>query len=216
MKKIAKLIAASMLSAMIMAMAFGSNDVYAKNATATHTVTFLYGGKISIQQVPHGINSPIPTDINVDGYNFLGWVGDVTKVTEDRIILGAYKKKEPVETWTVHRSEIVPNSSFPVSIYGLNVEKQDPTVKFNNNITATAPEWWKELNLPKGVPGVTCAVHWVNGSTGELWKTDVVPYGYTCPDPGNPCIAGYEFIGWEGSWENITEDRVIKAWYFKK
>lgn len=214
MKKIAKLIAASLLGAMIILAAAGTKDVYA--AKNTHTVIFLYGGKINMQQVAHGVNAVVPTDINVDGYTFSGWVGDVTKVTEDRIILGAYYPKQPVEMWTVHRSEIVPDSSYPVSMYGLNVEKQDPTVKFNNNKTAAAPEWWKELNLPKGVPGQTCAVYWMNGWNGELWKTDIVPYGYTCPDPGNPCIAGYEFIGWEGSWENVTEDRVIKAWYFQK
>ena len=27
-------------------------------------------------------------------------------------------------------------------------------------------------------------------------------------------MQGYDFIGWEGSWENITEDRNIKAWYY--
>lgn len=183
------------------------------NAANLHTVTFMYGAKIKTQQVANGMNAVIPTDTNQDGFNFLGWVGNAMCVTEDRIIIGAYAPKTADEKWTVHPSVSVPESSFPINIYGLQLYKQDPTVKFNNAVSAPEPEWWKDLNIPKGVPGVTCAVRWYNGKTGELWKTDIVPYGYTCKDPGNPCIAGTTFIGWEGSWENITEDRNIRAWY---
>ena len=68
---------------------------------------------------------------------------------------------------------------------------------------------------PVGIPGRTCVVKWYNGSTGELVKADVVWYGTTLPDPATPCISGYEFVGWSGSWTNITEDRNIMACYYK-
>ncbi|HOO28502.1 MAG TPA: InlB B-repeat-containing protein, partial [Lachnospiraceae bacterium] len=64
--------------------------------------------------------------------------------------------------------------------------------------------------------GVTCVVRWYNGWTDELWKTEVVAYGTTLPDPADPCLDGFEFVGWEGSWTNITEDRAIKAWYYRR
>lgn len=190
--------------------------VKSADAATQHTVLFMYGTKSNVQLVAHGANAVIPLDIDVPGYIFKGWVGNPNCVTEDRIILGDYYVKNAQQLWTATPTHAVPTSSYPVSNYGLDVRKQEPTVKFNNNITAPEPEWWKDLNIPRGVPGVTCAVHWMNGWTGELWRTDVIPYGATCPDPGNPCISGFEFIGWEGSWENVTEDRVIKAWYFKK
>ncbi len=209
LKKARKYIVLSVAGACAMA-ALTATSV---KATTLHTVTFIYGTRVSSQQVADGANAKVPTDINQDGYNFHGWLGDARCITEDRLILGIYSPKTPEEKWTVHPMESVAESSFPVNIYGLELYKQDPTVKFNNAVSAPEPEWWKELNIPKGVPGVTCAVRWYNGCTGELWRTDIVPYGATCPDPGNPCIKGTTFIGWEGSWENVTEDRNIRAWY---
>jgi len=208
-RKASRLITLSLISAC----AFTITTTSDVKATELHTVTFIYGTRVNSQQVINGNNAVIPTDINQDGYNFLGWFGDARCITEDRLILGVYAPKTAEEKWTVHPMESIAESSFPINTYGLELYKQDPTVKFNNAISAPEPEWWKELNIPKGQPGVTCAVRWYNGCTGELWKTDIVPYGYTCPDPGNPCIAGTTFIGWEGSWENITEDRNIRAWY---
>ena len=122
------------------------------NAANLHTVTFMYGAKIKTQQVVNGMNAVIPTDTNQDGFNFLGWVGNAMCVTEDRIIIGAYAPKTADEKWTVHPSVSVPESSFPINIYGLQLYKQDPTVKFNNAVSAPEPEWWKDLNIPKGVP----------------------------------------------------------------
>jgi hypothetical protein len=58
-------------------------------------------------------------------------------------------------------------------------------------------------------------VKWYNGSTSELWRADVVAYGATLPQPANPCMAGLEFTGWDGSWSNITTDRNIIACYYK-
>lgn len=207
-KRGCRLIALAALAACITLMF--ATEVKAANL---HTVTFVYGAKVRSEQVAHGMNASIPRDINQDGYNFLGWFGNAICVTEDRVILGVYEPKTADEKWTVNPTESVPDSSFPINTYGVGPYKQDPTIKFNDAISAPEPEWWKELNIPKGVPGVTCAVRWYNGCTGELWKTDIVPYGYTCKDPGNPCIKGTIFIGWEGSWENVTEDRNIRAWY---
>ena len=192
----------------------GNVDVY---AAVTHTVTYIYGSKTTPYVVEHGQTAPIPTDTYVPGFTFVGWVGSAFNVTEDRIILGAYN---PAADNKDQRNFRVPTSfsdqtQYPVNTYALGIPAQTPTYKFNDNISAPAPEWRKDLDMPKGVPGVTCAVHWYNGWNGEYWKTDIVPYGGTCPDPGNPCIAGFEFVGWEGSWENVTEDRNIRAWYFQ-
>lgn len=191
MKGIAKKTIIGLLSVLFIALSVNCDETYAK---AKHNVTFIYGVKSVTVQVAHGANAPCPTDTDVAGYVFNSWVGNTANVTEDRVILGSYTK--------------IPNTA-PLAATSLT-----GGLKFNNNKTAPWPEWWKDLNLPKGVPGVSCAVHWYNGSTGELWKTDIVPYGGSLPDPGNPCISGYQFIGWEGDWTNVTEDRAIRAWYF--
>ncbi len=186
------------VSLAVIATCFGGTEVLAKKK-AVHNVTYIYGLKSVTVQVPHGQNAPIPTDTAVDGFQFVTWIGSAANVTEDRVILGAYNKiKQP----TAADLFCAPTGGYASGR------------KVNNNKTAPYPTWWGDINHPKGVPGKTCAVYWINGHNGELWKTEMVPYGTSLPTPEDPCISGYEFIGWEGDWTNITEDRVIKAWYF--
>ena len=163
-------------------------------AKAKHTVTFMYGTKVNTQVVPHGGNAIVPIDTGVEGFTFLGWTDTCMNVTTDKLILGMYKKND-------------------VKYVGVAENCYDTGLKkINNNTSAPFLPWWDGT---KGVPGVTCVLRWYNGHNNELWKTEVVPYGTSLPDPPDPCVAGYEFIGWEGSWKNITEDRAIKAWYFR-
>ena len=160
-------------------------------AKTMHTVTFMYGTKMNSQQVAHGGNAVIPTDTAVNGFTFLGWTDSAVNVQTDKLILGMYVNNTPYAAAT--------NSTSNVK-------------KVNDNTSAPFQPWWDGT---KGVPGVTCVVRWYNGNNNEVWKTEVVPYGSSLPDPADPCIEGLDFVGWEGSWKNITEDRAIRAWYFK-
>lgn len=205
MKGLIKKLATIFMASAILVTCFGTTDVFAK--AKTHTVTFVYGTTIATQQVKHGKNAVVPVNTDVPGYAFSGWIGNALNVTEDRVILGAYNK-DTVLTYATAQPNVV------ISKYGLPVFQPQPTVRINNNKTAPTPAWWADLNIPKGVPGKTCAVHLYNGWNGEYWKTEIVPYGASLPDPGNPCLAGFEFVGWEGDWNNVTEDRCIKAWYY--
>ena len=178
----------------------GGSDVFAK---VMHNVTYIYGAKSVTVAVEHGKNAPVPTDTAVPGFVFNSWVGSAANVTEDRVILGAYTMIGAAPAAVAAQTPAIAHT------YTSNVKK------VNNNKTAPWPEWWKDLNLPKGEPGKTCAVHWYNGHNGELWKTDIVPYGASLPTPDHPCISGYDFVGWEGDWTNVTEDRAIRAWYYE-
>ena len=173
-----------------------TTDIY---AAQKFTVTFIYGNNVNTQQVKKGGNAVVPTNTEFPGMVFAGWTDTAANIQCDKTILGMYTptpaaitaSKEPTQNKIGGRA-----------------------IKANNDISAPGCDWW-DYSL-KGEPGKTCVVRWYNGSNGELWKTEVVPYGTTLDDPGNPCIAGYDFIGWVGSWENITEDRNIMAWYMHK
>ncbi len=193
MKGISKKVFIGLLAALFIVAAFTGTDVFAK---VKHNVTFIYGLKSVTVQVPHGGNAAVPTDTFVPGYQFISWVGSAANVTEDRVILGAYANNTPAQP-----------AAASTALY---------TKKFSNVKSAPWPEWWSTLNLPKGVPGKTCAVHWYNEWNGELWKTDIVPYGSSLATPPDPCLAGYDFSGWEGDWTNVTEDRAIGATYYIK
>ena len=160
-------------------------------AKAKHTVTFMYGTKVNTQVVPDGGNAIVPIDTGVEGFTFLGWTDSCMNVRADKLILGMYVSNTPYATATNSMSSVK---------------------KINDNTSAPFLPWWDGT---KGVPGVTCVVRWYNGHNNELWKTEVVPYGSSLPDPEDPCMDHLEFVGWEGSWKNITEDRAIKAWYYE-
>lgn len=174
-----------------------TSDVYAAGKNAKFNVTFIYGTTINTQQVKRGKDAIVPVDTFVPGFTFAGWTDTATNIQSDKIILGMYTPTKAAVT-----ASTIPTQN------GIGGK----AIKLNNNVSAPALPWW-DMSL-KGVPGKTCVVRWYNGHNGELWKTDVVPYGTTLDDPGNPCLHGYDFVGWEGSWENITEDRNIKAWYY--
>ncbi len=189
------------LSVAVLATCFGGTDVLAKKKVV-HNVTYIYGLKSVTVQVAHGQNAPVPTDTDVAGFRFVSWIGSAANVTEDRVILGAYVK---------NATQAAP----AYTAYNSGGGDYRNGRKVNGNKSAPFPEWWNTLNIQKGIPGKTCAVYWLNGNNNELWKVDMVPYGASLPTPADPCIAGLEFVGWEGDWTNVTEDRVIRAWYFK-
>lgn len=160
-------------------------------AAKKYNVTFIYGTNIVTQQVRAGKNATVPTNTDIPGFIFAGWTDVATNIRADKVILGMYT---------------------PTVVQTQTVKKNPNVIKYNNDITAEGEPWW-DWSL-KGVPGKTCVVRWYNGHNGELWKTQVVPYGTTLPDPENPCFDHYDFVGWRGSWENITEDRNIEACYY--
>lgn len=164
----------------------------AKKSAKKYTVTFVYGTKVNTQQVKAGKNAIVPVDTAIPGFTFVGWTDTAANIQCDKVILGAYT---PV------------GGTITTPAQSLSKSK-----KISNKVSAAGEPWW-DYSL-KGVPGKTCVLRWYNGHNGELWKTEVVPYGTTLPDPADPCLDHYEFVGWEGSWENITEDRNIMASYY--
>lgn len=162
-------------------------------AAQMHNVTFKYGTTSVDVQVAHGKNATPPSNIQIPGYTFIGWVGNYQNVTEDRIILGSYAQNL-------------------IDASNISALSDECLKKYNYNTSANFPNI---PNLQKGEPGKTCAIHWYNGATGGLIKTEIVNYGTSSRDIPDPRINGYNFLGWEGSWENVTEDRAIQAHYEK-
>ncbi len=190
----------------------------------TVSVTYVTPNKVETLFCPRGADMSYlgPTDVNVEGYAFCGWDVPLARVMNDTVAFAVYI---PIgsESQMVDASYAYHNLPTGVLSYSTaNVDtipeatansKFMPTVMTQPG-TLTALE---SINLnPVGDPGRTCVVKWYNGNTGELWKTDIVPYGSTLPQPENPCIDGLEFVGWDGSWSNITTDRDITACFYKE
>ncbi|MCR5734636.1 MAG: hypothetical protein K6G22_08530 [Lachnospiraceae bacterium] len=213
-KKILTTLSAAAFCAFIIAV-----PVKAANVTVSYVVP--YG--VVQKTVPQGTDMTYqgPTDVNIPGYAFCGWSVPLANVQTDLIAWAIY-----VPTGTEAQSVEVCNTyhNLPTGVLSYTTGDISVIPEATRNIQTTPTPQTKPCTLtaddtfrlnPVGIPGVTCVVKWYNGSTGELWKTDVVWYGQSLPDPATPCIQGLEFTGWDGSWHNITEDRNIIACYYK-
>lgn len=220
----------------IAAMAFAVIAISSIDAKAavTHTVCFSYGTKNNVQLIEDGKNAVIPKDTDIPGFKFMGWSDSAMNVKTDKVIIGIYApdvtnaatmQLAAQQSLAAHQANQMQQAIAAQAILAQQALSNTPSVpltspspsasvkRVNCDKSAPALPWW-DMSL-KGVPGKTCVLRWYNGSTGELWKTEVVPYGTTLSNPADPCIEGYEFIGWIGSWEVITEDRNIEACYLK-
>ncbi|MBR6485778.1 MAG: hypothetical protein IKT17_03715 [Lachnospiraceae bacterium] len=199
-----------------------SSLVYAKKTVSVYFVT-PYG--ITVKKAAQGSNMTYkgPTDVNVPGYVFCGWTVPLANVQTDLIAWPIYVKNDGSVSASVDACNVLTHAPTGVLSYstakgGANLEisnavKAVPQTPMPTPCTLTAEQSIR-LN-PVGVPVKTCVVKWYNGHSSELWKTDVVAYGSSLPQPADPCLSGMEFVGWDGSWTNITSDRNIIACYYR-
>lgn len=186
-------------------------------------VTFITPTATVVKTVPQGTDMTYqgPTDVNVAGYAFCGWNVSLKNVQKDTVAQAVY-----VKSGTQSQSTAVCDTyhNLPTGVLSYSTANKDTIPSATANLKTAATPMAAPCTLtaaqtialnPTGIAGKTCVVKWYNGSTGELWKTDVVAYGTTLAQPASPCIAGYEFTGWDGSWTNITADRNIIACYYK-
>lgn len=66
-----------------------------------------------------------------------------------------------------------------------------------------------------GHPSTFRSVSFIDGHTGELILRLSVPNGADAVPPEPPEHEGYVFIGWEGDYLNVTEDRIVTAVYVR-
>jgi uncharacterized repeat protein (TIGR02543 family) len=191
------------------------------------TVTFLDGqGGNTIgtpQTVNKGGNATPPAGPTKEGYDFDGWDGDYTNVTGNITITAKWKEKT---------KEQGQDTYYTVTFVSNGVTVSTKEVKSGSGVPLpekpTHPEdryifdGW-EGNVYNVTEDRTITAKWrakyfyiefLDGFGNSIVKRTVGVGGddYGVPDPTKE---GYTFEGWDGSWTNVTEDRVITATWKK-
>ncbi len=182
----------------------------------TYSVTFvdgLTGDIISEQTVAECQNAELPEAPMHEGYNFLRYDDNGEFITDDITITAEYAMNSYLVT-------------FVDGISGETLSEQN--VEYGE--AAIAPElnehegwhfvgWSEEFSFVSDNITVTAqyernayTVSFVDWDDSII-DTQTVLYGDSAIAPADPERMGYTFIGWDGSFENVASDLMIRAMY---
>jgi|GEM_PF-2426836 len=180
----------------------------------TYTVTFKNwnGDVLKTQSVAYGSAATEPTVPARAGFTFTGWDADFSNVTGD----------------------IIATATFSTNAYSVTFKDWNGDVLKSQNVaygnSATAPVtptrtgytfagWDKSYsNVTEDL--VVTATYTINTYTvtfknwnGDVLSTQTVDYGAGATEPTVPAREGYEFIGWDKTFNNVMSDMIIIAQY---
>lgn len=177
------------------------------------TVTFKDGETIlKTQIVDEGGSAAAPEDTDKDGYRFNGWDKEFTNITEDTVVNAIYLK-----IYTVQFKDFD----------GRLIDSQEVL----SGEAATAPEsparegyvfkgWDKDFTAVETdltVMAVYNRLYTVTFKNGDNVITEIeVEEGQSATAPEAPAAEkGYKFVGWDQSFDKVTQDLTVNAVFEK-
>ena len=182
-------------------------DIYGKWERDTFTVTFYnYAGGtvISTQKVKKGQAAVAPVEPTRTGYTFNSWDKSFDNITEDTVVNGTWDIIKLTVTFTDGPGNILKTQE--VNYGGSATAPANPTrteYNFNGwdksftNVTTnlTVNAKWKIK---------TFSVKFYDYNGGTVLKSQTVNYGGAATAPADPTREGYNFLGWDKTFDNIT------------
>ncbi|XMB85912.1 InlB B-repeat-containing protein [Mycoplasmatota bacterium WC44] len=192
-----------------------STTVFAEYEKVEYNVTF-YGYRNTIlksQSVSYGSYATPPNAPTVSGYEFDGWIGNYSNITSNKNIYADYD----VVTHTVKfKSNGLLIKTDEVEDGGRATAPSDPSMtgytftgwdKSFSYITSN-----KIINAIFEINTYQVVYHGLD----KILKTDVVDYNNESVPPVNHIEEGYDFLGWNGSYNNIKSNTDIYGIYSLK
>ena len=182
-------------------------DIYGKWERDTFTVTFYnYAGGtvINTQTVKKGQAAVAPAEPTRTGYTFNSWDKSFDNITEDTVVNGTWDIIKLTVTFTDGQGNILKTQE--VNYGGSATAPANPTrteYNFNGwdksftNVTTnlTVNAKWKIK---------TFSVKFYDYNGGTVLKSQTVNYGGAATAPADPTREGYNFLGWDKTFDNIT------------
>lgn len=182
-------------------------DIYGKWERDTFTVTFYnYAGGtvINTQTVKKGQAAVAPVEPTRTGYTFNSWDKSFDNITEDTVVNGTWDIIKLTVTFTDGQGNILKTQE----------------VNYGSSATAPASPTRTEYNFngwDKSFTNVTTnltvnakwkiktfSVKFYDYNGGTVLKSQTVNYGGAATAPADPTREGYNFLGWDKAFDNIT------------
>ena len=180
--------------------------------TKEYSVVFMDGNdylETRLVKEFESVTPPVAPD--KDGYIFLGWDKDLSRITENIMVFAIYEKIEKYEvkflvdgvvikTETVEKGKSATNPSNPTK-EGYNFigwDKEFNNITSNLEVNAKFQEVVEKFEVKFLVDGVVI-------------KTETVEKGKSAKAPNNPVKDGYKFVGWDKEFTNITSNLEVNA-----
>ncbi len=186
----------------------------------TFTVIFTdYDGTVlKTVEVDYGNDAVAPVDPARVGYTFTGWDKGYTNVKKDLTIVALYEINTYTVTFVDYDDTVL---KIVVVEYGNSAtapdspdNKEDYTFshwdKSFNNITSNLEV--KAVYILAGGGEVLHNVTFVDWDNSEIYFVKVAD-GEDAIAPADPMRIGYNFIGWNVGYTNVTSNLVVKALY---
>ena len=185
---------------------------WSKN-TSVYTVLFVdgFGNVISTQSIEEGRSANTPQAPIRDGYTFIGWDKKYDNITENITITAK---------WTENKTYNVIFTDGQGNILSTQkVEKGKSAIIPSNPVKNgyTFNGWDKEVD--NITSDITINAKWLvnqyevtfTDGKGNILSTQKIEHGKNAIIPKNPESKGQEFIGWDKTNINITENTIITA-----
>lgn len=185
----------------------------------SYTVAFCdYDGEIIEEQlVEWGKSAIAPTSPMREGYQFVGWDREFSNITEDITVRAKYRKELRIEFvdydgTVLHTAYVLASANGePTNFTDI---PQDP-VRSSYAFTG-----WSITDFSNIVEDVTVTAHYVRVykvsfvyPDNEVIETQFVRSGDSAKAPTDIDLEGYDFVGWDKDFSEITEDTTVKAIY---
>lgn len=192
----------------------GEKNVYAqyKVTARTYLVRFCdYDGTVLLEKyVPYG--GAVTADLIPEraGFRFDGWEGNFDDIKADTIIKARYVQQCVVEFVDYDNSII---SSQLIDYNGTAVEPDAPTrnnyrfIGWNTGFSNVVSDLVVKAEYVRQYQ-----VRFVDYD-GTLLQESFVDEGGSVVPPTHPTLLGYDFVAWDGDFENVTSNVEIKAIY---
>ena len=182
-------------------------DIYGKWVRDTFTVTFYnYAGGtvINTQAVKKGQAAVAPVEPTRTGYTFNSWDKSFDNITEDTVVNGTWDIIKLTVTFTDGQGNVLKtqevnygdSATAPTSPTRTEYNFNGWDKSFTNvttNLTVNAK--WKIK---------TFSVKFYDYNGGTVLKSQTVNYGGAATAPADPTRVGYDFLGWDKAFDNIT------------